>query len=383
MSVVVSVISSQSLTKLPFHRLVNIYGFERITVGTEIGSYTHHLLVRGKPNICRFMVRTKVKNKGSKTTASASMATNLSPIRSSRRVSMTSPENPKTTPQMVRSASCPVAVASSSINPSINANISGIANESFQIDIDPIQTHCVSRDASNASRDISLRSKAEEFSDDLFSNDAFDSNFNSDASRNGGALVSVDGMGNTNTNTKQRNDLPSILVCEDNIQDDITDLGNSSRSHTTQASGMLFHQNQAQSDPFQPKPIPEHQLPLQNQHCQQQQQRQQQMMQEQMHQQRQEQECQMLQMQIRVLQNQIAQQRRNSSNNGNNSNPNYLCNGVAAIGPGDHYRGSNILPHEENQQGFLLDPTPIYTPAMQPNANMRRTISFGSFPQMM
>lgn len=46
---------------------VNIYGFERVTTGVQKGSYTHKLFVRGKPNLCRFMVRTKIKRKnGSK-----------------------------------------------------------------------------------------------------------------------------------------------------------------------------------------------------------------------------------------------------------------------------------------------------------------------------
>jgi len=49
-----------------FQRQLNIYGFQRVTSGESKGSYTHDLLVRGKPDICRFMVRTKIKKKGSK-----------------------------------------------------------------------------------------------------------------------------------------------------------------------------------------------------------------------------------------------------------------------------------------------------------------------------
>jgi hypothetical protein len=49
-----------------FQRQLNIYNFIRITSGECKGSYTHDLLVRGKPDICRFMVRTKIKRKGSK-----------------------------------------------------------------------------------------------------------------------------------------------------------------------------------------------------------------------------------------------------------------------------------------------------------------------------
>jgi hypothetical protein len=49
-----------------FQRQLNIYGFQRKTVGAERGAYSHELLIRGKPDICRFMVRTKIKRKGSR-----------------------------------------------------------------------------------------------------------------------------------------------------------------------------------------------------------------------------------------------------------------------------------------------------------------------------
>lgn len=52
---------------------VNIYGFSRVVGGSrrDMGTYTHQLLVRGEPSMCRFMVRTKIKNKGSRSAASA------------------------------------------------------------------------------------------------------------------------------------------------------------------------------------------------------------------------------------------------------------------------------------------------------------------------
>ena len=54
-------------TPIFFHNTVNIYGFKRLkTGGKATGSYTHPLLVRGNPDICRYMVRTKIKNKGIK-----------------------------------------------------------------------------------------------------------------------------------------------------------------------------------------------------------------------------------------------------------------------------------------------------------------------------
>jgi hypothetical protein len=49
-----------------FQRQLNIYGFQRVTRGKEKGSYTHDLFTRGKPALCRFMTRTKIKGKGSK-----------------------------------------------------------------------------------------------------------------------------------------------------------------------------------------------------------------------------------------------------------------------------------------------------------------------------
>jgi hypothetical protein len=53
-----------------FQRQLNIYGFQRKTVGAERGAYTHELLIRGKPDICRFMVRTKIKGKGTRSSLS-------------------------------------------------------------------------------------------------------------------------------------------------------------------------------------------------------------------------------------------------------------------------------------------------------------------------
>ncbi|KAG7348653.1 HSF-type DNA-binding protein [Nitzschia inconspicua] len=55
-----------------FQRQLNIYNFVRLTIGEAKGSYTHDLLVRGKPDICRFMVRTKIKRKGSKSMSNSS-----------------------------------------------------------------------------------------------------------------------------------------------------------------------------------------------------------------------------------------------------------------------------------------------------------------------
>jgi hypothetical protein len=54
-----------------FQRQLNIYGFQRVTNGCNMGAYKHDLFVRGKANLCRFMTRTKVKSIRDAATASA------------------------------------------------------------------------------------------------------------------------------------------------------------------------------------------------------------------------------------------------------------------------------------------------------------------------
>ena len=45
-----------------FQRQLNIYGFYRITKGRNKGGYFHEsCFVRGKPDLCQFMIRTKIK----------------------------------------------------------------------------------------------------------------------------------------------------------------------------------------------------------------------------------------------------------------------------------------------------------------------------------
>jgi hypothetical protein len=47
-----------------FQRQLNIYGFQRVSSGDAVGSYTHKLFIRGRPDQCRYMVRTKIKRNG-------------------------------------------------------------------------------------------------------------------------------------------------------------------------------------------------------------------------------------------------------------------------------------------------------------------------------
>jgi hypothetical protein len=47
-----------------FQRQLNIYGFERILFGPGRGGYQHTFFVRGKPSLCRHMIRVKIKRSG-------------------------------------------------------------------------------------------------------------------------------------------------------------------------------------------------------------------------------------------------------------------------------------------------------------------------------
>jgi hypothetical protein len=48
-----------------FQRQLNLYGFSRIKTGLHTGGYMHEMLVRGNPELCDYMIRTKVKGKKS------------------------------------------------------------------------------------------------------------------------------------------------------------------------------------------------------------------------------------------------------------------------------------------------------------------------------
>jgi len=49
-------------TKLAsFQRQLNLYGFRRISRGPDSGGYYHAMFVRGRPDLCPYMRRTKVR----------------------------------------------------------------------------------------------------------------------------------------------------------------------------------------------------------------------------------------------------------------------------------------------------------------------------------
>jgi hypothetical protein len=65
-------------TKLTsFQRQLNLYGFRRITQGTDAGAYYHEMFLRGRPGLCQRMVRQKVKGTGHKQPADASSEPNF------------------------------------------------------------------------------------------------------------------------------------------------------------------------------------------------------------------------------------------------------------------------------------------------------------------
>ncbi|KAL7571941.1 hypothetical protein ACA910_006573 [Epithemia clementina (nom. ined.)] len=58
-------------TKLTsFQRQLNLYGFIRLTAGKDRGGYYHEYFIRGRPDLCRFIVRTRIKGTGLKAASS-------------------------------------------------------------------------------------------------------------------------------------------------------------------------------------------------------------------------------------------------------------------------------------------------------------------------
>jgi hypothetical protein len=55
-----------------FQRQLNLYGFVRLTAGKDRGAYYHELFLRGRPDLCRHMTRTRVKGNGMKAASSPS-----------------------------------------------------------------------------------------------------------------------------------------------------------------------------------------------------------------------------------------------------------------------------------------------------------------------
>ena len=65
-------------TKLTsFQRQLNLYGFCRLTTGSDRGGYYHELFLRGRPFLCKRMIRTRVKGTGSKAVINPSSEPNF------------------------------------------------------------------------------------------------------------------------------------------------------------------------------------------------------------------------------------------------------------------------------------------------------------------
>jgi len=60
-----------------FQRQLNLYGFIRLTAGNDRGAYYHELFLRGRPDLCRRMVRTRVKGTGTKAASSPTTEPNF------------------------------------------------------------------------------------------------------------------------------------------------------------------------------------------------------------------------------------------------------------------------------------------------------------------
>lgn len=103
-------------TKLTsFQRQLNLYGFRRITQGTDAGAYYHELFLRGRPQLCLRMVRQKVKGTGHKQPADAQTEPNfyaLPPTTGSAANSPAIPQPLAPASPPPRPTSPPVAVSS-------------------------------------------------------------------------------------------------------------------------------------------------------------------------------------------------------------------------------------------------------------------------------
>jgi hypothetical protein len=60
-----------------FQRQLNLYGFMSMTTGRDRGAYWHELFLKGRPDLCKIMLRTRAKGNGIKAPTSPSIEPNF------------------------------------------------------------------------------------------------------------------------------------------------------------------------------------------------------------------------------------------------------------------------------------------------------------------
>uniref|UniRef100_A0A7S4AI81 HSF-type DNA-binding domain-containing protein n=1 Tax=Pseudo-nitzschia australis TaxID=44445 RepID=A0A7S4AI81_9STRA len=107
-----------------FQRQLNIYGFTRVAVGDGgiVGSYNHKFLVRGKPNMCLFMVRTKVKKRGSRSNLMNNLCKELKKSKSVKDPEVTSSASASASHNIVKTSSLPQVTFSKRLTNDVASN---------------------------------------------------------------------------------------------------------------------------------------------------------------------------------------------------------------------------------------------------------------------
>jgi hypothetical protein len=123
-----------------FQRQLNIYGFRRIAAGSTKGAYAHDLFIRGRPDICRYMVRTKVKSKGYSSSKAVMATRGIEDSKLCR-----------------RTASCPETLRMVALSANTVSMGSGTHNSTFKLFEDGYEDKCKQEPAELAKKSSSSR----------------------------------------------------------------------------------------------------------------------------------------------------------------------------------------------------------------------------------